>query len=91
MIQRFFRAHESVYEAVLSHINSEWGLPANGQKTAFASVVDAPRDAVGRCYLAVWDFFCEYEAVASMLPALLENGQVEEIDAATYGSLGGEP
>lgn len=88
MNQRFFRASEPVYTATLEHINAAWGLPANGQITAFAFAEDAPQDASGRCYLAVWDFFCEYEAVAAMLPQLLASGAVEEIDAATYGNLG---
>ena len=33
---------------------------------------------------AVLSEFCEYEAVAAVLPALLSSGAVEEIDQATY-------
>jgi hypothetical protein len=34
--------------------------------------------------LAVQSDFCSYEAVAAMLPGLLESGAVEEIDEAAY-------
>jgi hypothetical protein len=84
MTQRFFRSEPQIYSAVLDQVNSAWGLPANGQVTAFAFEADAPRDEQGRLTLAVWDFVCDYEPVASMLPGLLASGAVEEIDAATY-------
>jgi len=88
MTQRYFRAAEQVYSAILEQVNAAWGLPANGQVTAFAFAADAPQDEQGRCYLAVWDFFCDYEPIASMLPDLLASGAVEEIEAATYGAAG---
>ena len=44
----------------------------------------AIKDADGRCLLAAPDSFCEYDAVASVLPGLLAGGAVEEISAATY-------
>jgi hypothetical protein len=34
--------------------------------------------------LAVLSEFCEYEAVAAVLPNLLASGAVQEIDAAAY-------
>lgn len=83
MIQRYFRSSPAVYVAVLDDINAAWGLPANGQESAFAPVESAPQ-AGGLVYLAVWDFFCEYEAVAAVLPSLLASGQVEEIDRQAY-------
>lgn len=84
MNMRFFRADAATYAAVLNGINDAWGLPSHGQQTAFASPENAPADNAGVLYLAVWDFFCEYDAVAAVLPGLLANGSVEEIDAATY-------
>jgi hypothetical protein len=36
--------------------------------------------------LAVQSDFCSYEAVAAMLPGLLESRAVEEVDEATYAS-----
>ena len=83
MRQRFFRADPATYSAVLAGLNHAWGLPANGQETAFAPVDVAPQSG-GKVYLAVLDSFCEYEAVASVLPGLLASGAVEEIDAAAY-------
>jgi len=84
MKQRYFRAAEPVYSAILEQVNAAWGLPAHGQITAFAFAADAPRDDQGRCLLAVWDFFCGYEPVASMLSELLASGAVEEIGEAAY-------
>lgn len=84
MRQRYFRASPEVYATALKAINSALGLPANGQENAFAPLDEAPRDGEGRCYLAVWDFFCEYESVAPSLSALLANGSVEEIDEEAY-------
>jgi hypothetical protein len=36
MTHRFFRADRSTYASILDGINASWGLPANGQQTAFA-------------------------------------------------------
>jgi hypothetical protein len=82
-MKRFFRASPEVYESVRAAIDAEWGLPANGQETAFAPLATAPQSG-GMAYLAVYQSFCEYDAVAAMLPGLLASGAVEEIDAATY-------
>jgi hypothetical protein len=87
MTHRFFRADRSTYASILDGINASWGLPANGQQTAFAMPDDAPADSQGRLYLAVWDFFCEYEAVAAVLPGLLEAGLVEEITGEQYAAV----
>lgn len=83
MQQRFFRADPATYSAVLEALNLAWGLPANGQQTVFAPVDSAPL-AGGMVYLAVLEQFCQYDAVAAMLPGLLASGVVEEIDEATY-------
>lgn len=87
MNMRFFRADPATYSAVLDGINDAWGLPANGQEAAFAPASQAPADAEGLLYLAVWDFFCEYDAVAAVLPGLIASGAVEEITAAQYANV----
>jgi hypothetical protein len=84
MTHRFFRADAATYTAILDQLNHAWGLPANGQLTAFAFAADAPKDDQGRCYVAVRFFYCDYEPVASILPDLLASGAIEEIDAADY-------
>jgi len=81
---RFFRATGEVYESVRSALDAAWGLPSNGQETVFDPAAVAPADSQGRSLLAVMSAFCEYEAVAAMLPELLASGAVEEIDEATY-------
>lgn len=83
MMQRYFRSSPAVYAAVLDGINAAWGLPANGQASAFAPLEVAPQ-AGGQVYLAVQDFFCDYEAVAAVLPDLLASGAVEEISREAY-------
>lgn len=84
MNQRYFRASDAVYEQVRLGLDAAYGHPNAMAVTIFQPAADAPRDAEGRAYLAVWGFFCEWEAVAGVLPGLLASGAVEEIDAATY-------
>lgn len=86
MNTRFFRASEAVYSAVLEQVNAAWGLPSNGQETAFDFAADAPRDRDGLCYLAVMDRDCLYEPIATILPQLLASGAVEEITREQYGA-----
>ena len=43
-----------------------------------------PRDSAGRVYLAVHAEWCEWPAVAAVLPGLLESKAVEEVDRDTY-------
>lgn len=85
--QRYFRtADEQLYEAIRLQLDAAWGHPTpDGQTiTCFDPAAVAPRDAQGRILLAVNDAFCEYEAVAAVLPGLLESGAVEEITAGEY-------
>jgi hypothetical protein len=86
MNQRFFRATDAVYEQVRAALDSAFGHPGDMAVTTFQPVSDAPHDAEGRAYLAVWEFFCEWDTVAAMLPDLLASGAVEEIDEAAYRS-----
>lgn len=81
---RFFRAAEVVCESVRVQLNEAWGLPSQGQVSCFAAAPDAPRDANGKCLLAVPQEFCEYEAVATVLPDLIASGSVAEITEAEY-------
>lgn len=84
MSQRFFRtADEPLYENVRLSLDAAWGLDAHGC-TCFAPVAEAPRDQQGRVVLAVDAEFCDYEAVAAVLPGLLESGAVEEISEDEY-------
>lgn len=85
MNQRYFRSDEATYESVRLALDAAWGHgPGTGTTTCYEPAATAPRDAQGRVLLAVLAEFCEYEAVAAMLPGLLASGAVEEIDQATY-------
>ena len=85
MNQRYFRSDEATYEGIRLGLDAEWGHGAGtGTATCFEPAATAPRDAEGRVLLAVLHAFCEYAAVAAMLPGLLASGAVEEIDEATY-------
>jgi len=85
--QRFFRASEDVYEHVRATLDAAWGLPVDGQISCFAPAPSGVRDSSGMMLLAVDLAFCEYSAVASLLPEMLSSGAVEEIDLATYRNL----
>lgn len=82
--QRYFRASEEVYEQVRATLDAAWGHPGPVAVTCFEPAATAPRDADGRVLLAVNAEFCEYEAVAAVLPGLLASGAVEEIAEADY-------
>jgi hypothetical protein len=83
--QRFFRSTDATYESIRLQLDAAWGHgPVAGTVTCYEPAATAPHDGEGRVVLAVRAEFCEYEAVASMLPQLLAIGAVEEIDEATY-------
>lgn len=87
MSQRYFRtADADLYESIRLQLDASWGHPTPDGRTltCFDPVAVAPRDAAGRVLLAVNDEFCDYPAVAAVLPGLLASGAVEEIDAAAY-------
>lgn len=82
---RFFRSSEAVYEQVRQQLDAAWGNPSlNGTITCIEPAETAPRDGEGRVVLAVRDEFVEFEAVAYILPSLLQAGHVEEITEAHY-------
>lgn len=89
--QRYFRASDAVYEQVRLALDAAYGHPNDMAITVFQPASEAPHDAEGRAYLGVWDFFCEWDAVASALPGLLASGAVEEVDEATYRSAADPP
>jgi len=84
---RFFRtADEALYESVRLQLDAAWGHPTPDgvTLTCFDPLAVAPRDSAGRVLLAVHDEFCEYEAVAAVLPQLLASTAVEEITSEQY-------
>ena len=86
MIQRYFRANAETYEAMRLGLNAAWGLPNAGTVSCYAAADEqtVPRDSAGRVYLAVHAEWCEWPAVAAVLPGLLESKAVEEVDRDTY-------
>lgn len=90
MSVRYFRAEEAIYEQVRATLDSAWGHPTQDglTQTCIAPAAIAPRgNADGLVYLAVYDSFCDYAEVASMLPELLASGAVEELTAAEYAAV----
>ena len=84
---RYFRtADAGLYESIRLELDAAWGHPTPDGKTltCIDPVAVAPRDGQGRVLLAVNDEFCEYEAVAAVLPGLLARGAVAEITEAQY-------
>jgi hypothetical protein len=83
--QRFFTSGDDIYELVRLQLDDVWGHgPGTGALTCYQPAATAPRDAEGRLVLAVRAEFCDYEAVAVILPGLLEDGLVEEIEQQAY-------
>ena len=83
-MQRFFRSDEATYEAMRLSLDEQFGHPSNVARTVYDPADVAPRDADGRCYLAVRTEFCEWPQVAAVLPGLLADGVVEEVTQEQY-------
>lgn len=84
-MQRYFRCPSvELYESIRLGLDAAWGHPNAIADTCFEPAETAHRDSVGRLLLAVRPEFCDYAAVAAMLPELLASGAVDEIDEATY-------
>jgi len=86
-VTRFFRtSDDALYEQIRLSLDAAWGHPTPDGTTI--TCVDpaaiAPRDAAGRILLAVRPEFCDFDAVAAILPGLIASGAVEEITAADY-------
>lgn len=85
MTYRYFSAPEAVYEQVRHHLNAAWGLPNDkGTATCFLPASDAWRGGDNNCLLCVLAEWCDYPAVAEVLPDLLMSGAVREITQAEY-------
>lgn len=85
---RYFRAEDEVYEQARLLLDAAWRHPTQDglTQTCIAPAAIAPHGDDGLAYLAVYGSFCEYDAVAEILPALLSSGAVEEIDREQYMS-----
>lgn len=83
---RYFRSTVAVYEQVRLSLDATWGHPNQQTKTdtCIQPALNAPRDSSGRVLLATSNEFCEFPAVAELLPQLLASGAVEEISEAEY-------
>lgn len=83
---RIFRASPETAESVRAALDAAWGYPNPDvqTETAFRPADKLPRDDEGRVYLRIANRYCEYEAVAAMLPDLLASGAVEEISEAEF-------
>lgn len=83
MTHRFFRTADAPkYDAIRLQLDAAWGNEP--PTTCITPAADAPRDEAGRIVLAVDHAFCDFPAVANVLPSLLASGAVEEIDEAAY-------
>jgi len=83
---RFFRAATAVYDSVRAELDAAYGYPDSetGMMTSIPASSDLPLDDTGRVYLAIAAAYCDYETVASMLPALIHDGHIEEISEAEF-------
>ena len=86
LLQRYFRASHETYESIRLSLNSAWGMPNAGTESCYTAADNpsVPQDADGRLYLAVHSDWCEWPAVAAVLPDLLKSGAVEEVDRDAY-------
>jgi hypothetical protein len=82
---RFFKIpSDENYESLRLQLDAAWGHPKTGAETCVSQAAIAPRNQAGQILLAVHPEFCEYPAVYSILPALLESGTVVEITYEQY-------
>ena len=85
MTQRFFKAAPAVYAAVLAELDAAWGFPKYGCEHVFLPVTYAPQ-MNGMAYLAIRSSEADMEPADSMLPEMLEAGQVVEVTDEEYGA-----
>lgn len=85
-MQRYFRASDAIYESVRAQLDAAWGHPNALAATCVEPAATAPHDNDGLVVLAVDSSFCEYEAVAAVLPGLLASGAVQEITSGQYAA-----
>lgn len=84
---RFFRVKSvAVYEAIRAELDVVYGWPDESRKTytAIEPASPASTDASGRVYIVASQEECEFPAIQARLPALLANGDVEEISESTF-------
>lgn len=82
-MNRYFRIpSDENYESLRLQLDAVFGHVPPATCVDPATV--APRDSQGRIVLAVRAEFCEFEAVAAILPQLLASGVVEEIGESEY-------
>lgn len=82
---RFFVCQsDAVCEQIRATLDAAWGHPNEHTQTCFLPAAMLEHDRSGRPMLIVDSAFCEYEAVAAMLPGLLAGGAVWEITRDQY-------
>jgi hypothetical protein len=84
-VNRFFKSNAATYEQMRLSLDAAWGHgEGKGTVTCFTPAANAPRGSDGLLVLAVRAEFCDYEAVAAVLPGLLASGTVVEISESEY-------
>jgi hypothetical protein len=87
MTQRFFRSSPETYEAARQAFDAAFGFPDAHTVTCIEPAATGVIDADGLVYAAIDAGWCDLDEVAAVLPGLLADGAVEEIDWATYQSV----
>jgi hypothetical protein len=85
---RFFKATDAtVYESIRLELDRSYGYPSAGAATSICPAATAPVDSSGKVYLMASYSECDYPVVASLLPALLATGSVEEVTQSDWDAL----
>jgi hypothetical protein len=86
---RFFRASVGVYDRVRAELDEFYGYPnaETGMLTSIPGSDTLPLDGTGRVYLGIAAVYCDYDAVAAMLPVLIGTGEIEEISESEFLSV----
>jgi hypothetical protein len=84
MTHRFLKASPAYYEAMRAQIDAAWDYPTAHTQTAIPPAVEQHKTPDGDCIIGVKAQWCEWEPVATLLPQMLEAGQVAEITEAEY-------
>lgn len=82
---RCFKATPAIYTIWYSTLNDAWQLPSNGQQSVLPPLDQTPQVG-GLAYFATLAHHCNYEPVATLLPAAIASGEVAEITPAEYAA-----
>ena len=84
MTHSFFSAAPEVYESLRAQIDAAWGYPTPYTQTCIPPADEQHKTAAGHCVIGVRVEWLGWEPVATLIPAAIAEGQINEITEAEY-------